>query len=318
MCLCLGGCSPTGSREVALESTVADSNLVKPGTLTVGVDSTDAPFGGTSNGVITGSDVGVAAAIANQLGLKLNVVDTSGKNARTLLNNKEIDIAMSMPTTQSADSGIALVGPYMQNAPALFGKNDTGVTTSTFDLTTLNGKKVGAYKSSIAANAAATYCGLDNVVPFSSLTDAFDALQSGKVDYVAADSVAGGYLSFSYGNVDCLALLQNPNGIYMGILQSNTALTNAVTGAVNDINQNGVLKVVVSKWVSQQCAQYVMPSTSVVATATQTTDTEGSDATASDQSAAAQSATGTEQGTTATSTAGTTTEAAGQTGGATQ
>ena len=221
-CLFLFGCDPEGTKEVNLESKVADSALVTPGTLTVGIDSTMAPFGGESNGEIIGVDVDVAAALASEMGLNLVVVDTSGQNATNLINEKKIDVAMSMAANQGANSNTMLVGPYLENGPVLFGKGNG--TDLNVDITALGGTKVGAYRGSIAANAAGTFCGADNLVTFMSLSEAFDALQNGEVVYVASDAVSGGYLALSYNGAQYAASLQSPAGLFMGVAQAKKTL----------------------------------------------------------------------------------------------
>ncbi|MGI6216264.1 MAG: substrate-binding periplasmic protein [Coriobacteriales bacterium] len=284
-CFCMVGCNrTTGTKEVTLTQSIDDSALVTPGKLTVGVDSSLAPFGGDSDGQIVGLDVDVAAALADEMGVELQVVDTSGQNAVNLLTNGQIDVVMSMPTTLSANSNVALVGEYVNNGPALYGKSDSSNSLSSLD--DLNGVKVGAYSGSTAALNVVDYCGSSNLVAFSSLSDAFDALESGQVEYVASDSVAGGYLSMTYSDIVYVAALDDPTGVYMGVLSSNTELSNALTTSLQTISSNGVLQTIASKWVGKSTAEYVLPtgSPSAVTSTDNSSSSDSSSTSSSDSS----------------------------------
>ncbi len=277
--LMLYGCGPQGSKEVTLEPTISGSSLVTEGTLTVGVDSTLAPFGGISSGEIIGVDVDIAAAIATELGLQLEIVDTSGENVVNMLQDGEIDIAMSITVAQTQNTEVATIGPYLENGPALFGLDTDGTSV---DLDQLTNSKIGAYTNSIASRTASAYCGTSNLVTYTSLSEAFEALVNNEIDYVASDSVAGGYLSMSYEGVGYAAFLDDPSGVYLGVLQTNTTLSDAVLDALSTIESNGVLSTIAAKWTGIDCASNVMPTSEItlnepVTTTSSSSEDEGED-----------------------------------------
>ncbi len=270
-CLMMSGCGTEGSREVSLDPTVSGSSLVTEGVLTVGVDSTLAPFGGVSNGEIIGLDVDVAAALATELGLELEIVDISGEDFEALLDNDELDIVMNVSATQALSSSLSLVGPYVENGPAIFASDDR--EASEFSLDYLATGTVGAYENSAAARAALSYTTESHLETYTSLSDAFEALADGEIDYVASDSVAGGYLSMSYEGIAYMTSLQDPSGVYIGVSNSYSDLITAVQDALETIYSNGVLEVVVAKWVSTSCAASIIPSSGIELIDIDTTDT---------------------------------------------
>ena len=261
ICALVAGCAhTTGSKEVTVEPQISDDALVAPGTLTVGIDSTLSPFGGESDGQIIGVDVDVAAALASDLGLNLQVVDTSGKNAVTMLGNGEIDVAMNISPTQG--SGVAVIGPYLDNGPALFGKDIIE------KLDSVAGKRVGATKNSLAATSALSYCDPDDLVEFPSIAEAFDALDNGQIEYVASDAVAGGYLSLTaHDGVVYSISLANPSGTYIGVKQDKTVLQDAIVDSLKNITGNGVLATVAAKWTGTDCASHIIPAADQITTA---------------------------------------------------
>ncbi|MGI6221009.1 MAG: substrate-binding periplasmic protein [Coriobacteriales bacterium] len=260
LCAFAAGCAhTTGSKEVKVEPQVAADALVAADTLTVGIDSTLSPFGGESEGQVIGVDVDVAAALASELGLNLQVVDTAGKNAVTMINDGEIDMAMNISPTQSR---IAVIGPYLDNGPVLFGKDVIA------NLDDVKGKRVGATTGSLAASTAIQYCGADNIAEFPSIAEAFDAFDNGQVDYVASDAVAGGYLALtSHEGVVYSISLANPSGTYIGVGQNNTELQTAVTNALKAITGNGVLQTVAAKWTGVDCAEHIIMAEDQITTA---------------------------------------------------
>ena len=76
-----------------------------------------------------------------------------------------------------------------------------------------------------------------------------EALESGKVQYVAADAVVGSYVSNNAGmDVHMVALMQQASGYCVGVLDGNTQLKQAVSNALSAMNSNGVSSVIQKKW----------------------------------------------------------------------
>ena len=76
----MSGCSSNSYTPEPSEQKIDNSLLHTPGTLRVGVDASNAPYAAQSQGSIVGIDVDTAAALADELGLKLELVDV-GTNA---------------------------------------------------------------------------------------------------------------------------------------------------------------------------------------------------------------------------------------------
>ena len=85
VCMVLSGCSSTEYTPEKKQQTVKDSALNSSGTLRVGVDASSAPYAAESSGQIVGIEVDVAAALADELGLKLELVDVGTNFAKLRL-----------------------------------------------------------------------------------------------------------------------------------------------------------------------------------------------------------------------------------------
>lgn len=265
--LALAGCGDTGTTEVTLEPTVSDELLVNSETLTVGVDTSQPPFASivtaeaeedeASTNEIVGFDVDVAAALADELGLKLDVIDISDTTASEALESGEVDIVMSASPASTSDVDI-FVGPYVDNGPAIFGLENTS-SSETFDASILEDYTVGAYDGSVAANTVLNYCDSDNLVLYDTVEDMFQALEDGEINYVAADMVSGGYVSTLYSGVECVGTLDSSSGCYIALGSSSEELSETLTTALETIDGNGVLDTVISKWCGESTVDMASP-----------------------------------------------------------
>jgi polar amino acid transport system substrate-binding protein len=259
----------TGSKDLPLTPSVTPPAVQTAGTLTVGVDSSHAPFAGkagNSDSQIIGIDVDVAAMVADQLGLKLQIVDTSGQEVDTLLGNGTIDMAMDVEQSGQAASETYVVGPYLYDGPALFTVS-TSATPADVPLSSLTGSTIVAQQGSLSAYTAGQLIGSDNVQTASSLDAAFKELQSGQTTYVAADAVVGSYLALEYPNVACVKILSDPIGVYIGVSPTNTTLASALETALRTCRDNGELNVVLCKWLGSNAASVVKNTQAMVSQA---------------------------------------------------
>lgn len=238
--------------------TVSSPTVVTDGYLTVGVNSSNAPFAGNYKGEMIGVDVDTAAALADQLGLKLKLVDINSQDAASLLTDGTVDCVMSWNDTSTTISAVSAVGPYLTNGTALFGISLSG--SLSVDTGSLQGVKIGAQAGSVSVTTAGTYCGYDNVVTYNTLSEAFDALENGTVAYVACDAVPGAYLATSYSDIVYGTMIDSPTNVTIGVSSSKTDLKQALENALSTIRKNGVLDVTASKWIGTTAATALVPA----------------------------------------------------------
>lgn len=235
----LGGCSSEPYSPQPKESTVSDSALVTPGTLTVGVDASSAPYAAESNGQIVGIDVDIAAALADELGLSLTLVDV-GTATGSAFTEDNVDIVMGVET-ESAEYWSS--EPYLTSGVALFA-NDTSAA-----LPEAGGSfTIAAQSSSMSAWEVTNRYGEDHLQATSDLPSAFQALGS-SADYVAADDVIGSFVAHS-SNISAyaIALLQEPTSQRIAVATTNSELSTAIEGALNNIQSGGVIKIITQSW----------------------------------------------------------------------
>lgn len=273
--LALTGCgnlAPSEAETVTLTPTVDDSALITAGTLTVGLDYTYAPFAGESKGEVVGIDADVAAALAESMGLKVAYVDISEDGGPNAVADGKCDIFLSFDKETSEKSTCDYLGTYIYDAPSLFAISSDGseVTVDTSDMT---GKTVAAQENSVSAVAVSQSFGADVLVEKSNLVDAFGTLESGDTDYAAASGIVGKYIAMSYEDIVWAASLSDtPTEIGIGGLASNTVLAEGVQNALATISDNGILDLIIGKWIGSPLP-FEATDTATTTDTTETTET---------------------------------------------
>ena len=91
MALALCGCNGSNNYQPSLkEATVAPPVIGEEGTLRVGVNTENPPLAGMGSGKIIGIDVDIASAIADELGLKVSIVDVGSDPASFIADRKSV------------------------------------------------------------------------------------------------------------------------------------------------------------------------------------------------------------------------------------
>jgi polar amino acid transport system substrate-binding protein len=164
--------------------------IVRPGLLKAVVDTSYPPFGGVVDGHRVGLDCDVAAAIADDLGLKLDLIDAAPGTSANLLHEGRADIVLGALTVQSAvASDVAFAGTYVTDAPVLYSTKAGKV-----GLADLGGKKIAAQSGSQAYWLLTQAYGPDAVIGEATLRQALSAAASGTVDYAAGDAIVAAYI----------------------------------------------------------------------------------------------------------------------------
>ena len=269
----LTGCSSQQSYTPPEKTpTLSSPTIGKDGTLRVGVNTDNQPLAGqpSSSSKIVGIDVDVAAALADSFGLKLEVVNV-GSDAESALKEGTVDIVMGIDKSDSSTS-FWKSDAYLPTAVALFSTpSNTQVPTNTAET------KIAAQVSSKSAWAVTNEFDKAAFSTTNDLKSAFSELESGQVQYVAADAIIGTYAAHSAGyDVHIVALMQQAAGYGVGVSDANTDLKQAVSEALATLTSNGTIDVIETKWLGTALD---LSSTPLTAGATKSTDANTADTT---------------------------------------
>ncbi len=263
--LAVSGCAKEADTPV-LEPSVAPPVIGEAGVLRAGVDLDYPPFAGKDGGEEAGLDVDIAAALAERLGLTLELVDIGSDGAAEALESGDIDIALgALPITDAVLADVAFAGSYLVDGPAFFTvaasssvdttasteaseSADASVSVPTMDMATISGLRVGAQEGSVAYWMLESEYGEGFATAYDTLTDAFDALVAGDIDAVACDAAVGAYIGRDYTDVAFAGQYGSGVPVGVAIAKDATELETVVRETLDAIVAEGVLDTIRSKW----------------------------------------------------------------------
>jgi polar amino acid transport system substrate-binding protein len=283
LALPLAGCSSSNYTPQLKEQSVNDSALNSAGTLRVGINASNPPYAAQSNGSIVGIDVDIAAALADELGLKLELVDV-GTATDTAFERESVDIVMGVEEANSA-----------------YWMSDEYMTEDAEAPTAAGSFKVAAQSSSMSAWEVTDHYGESCLENAGDPTAAFEMLNTGSVNYVAAESTIGQYVIHSSGiEAYPIALLQDATPRTVAVAADNTELQQAVSNALSTLVSGGVVEVIEGKWLGGHVD--ISSLTVIPAPAQESTDESSEDASTTDSNTTSDTTSDTTSGDNSSST----------------
>lgn len=257
MALALAGCGSAYTPDGGKSPTVTTPTIGVSGKLRVGVDTGNPPLAGQASKVI-GIDVDIASAIADELGLKVEIVDV-GSDGVTALNESKVDIVMGIDSLNS-DAALWKSKSYLPTAVALFATEEGAAVPAAGD-----GSKIAAQSNSMSSWTVTNEFGADSLDQQSDLSSAFELLKAGTVKYVAADAIIGSYAANTSGvKARIVALMQQPSGYSIAALASNAELTKLIESTLQKLTDNGIVGIIESKWLGSELSLSSVPFTAGV------------------------------------------------------
>ena len=257
--LCAGMLAACGTKE---ESKPADGGAdagsgdaayttVQEGKLSVGIEIGYPPmeYFDEDGATPIGFDVEMATAIAEEMGLELNLVDTAWDGIFAGVNADKYDVVISCVSwTEGRDAEYLLSKTYVANAPVLVVPNDSDIA----DIQDLAGKSVAVQMETTADYLVQGYIdeGLDtNLVQFDKVINAFEEIKAGRVDAVCTDSVvAAFYLGDEASNYKTVWEADEKEPICMAFKKGNDDLKAAVEEALDNVKASGKLGEIAVKY----------------------------------------------------------------------
>ncbi|MBQ4046661.1 MAG: amino acid ABC transporter substrate-binding protein [Lachnospiraceae bacterium] len=238
-----GSSSSSDTTNAASES--GESSLtLKDGTLMVGVEIGYPPmeYFDEDGATPIGFDIELAQALADDMGLKLEVVDTAWDGIFAGVETDKYDVILSSVSwTQERSESHTLSETYIANAPVLVVPNDSEIK----DIQDLAGRSVAVQMETTADYLIQDYVkdGLDTELrQYEKVINAFDELKMGRVDAVCTDSVvAAFYLGDDVNNYKNVWQSEEAEPICMCLKKGNDALKTALEASLKNLRDNGKL-----------------------------------------------------------------------------
>ena len=244
MALSLAACASTAKTEDAASTS---------GKLTMATEATFQPYEYYDGDAIVGIDVEVAQAIADKLGMELEVTDIAFDSIIPGVQTGKYDMGMAgMTVTDERKEQVNFSDSYATGVQVVIVKDDSPIT-SVDDLfadgaSTVVGTQAGT-TGFIYATSDIEDAGLGTVKSFGKTTDAVEALKSGQVYCVILDNEpAKAYVAANPG----LKILESEyvvENYAICFSKNNDALKDKVNAALKELIADGSVKKVVDKYI---------------------------------------------------------------------
>ena len=239
--------SVSGSASGSVSNGDAAFTTVTPGKLTMSTNASFPPYEMVADdGSFEGIDIEVAGAIAQKLGLELQVDDMGFDAALQAAQTGKSDMVMAGVTVTDFSNS------YANGVQVVIVKEDSPIQTVD-DLANANmiGCQMGTtgyiYCSDTVENGG---FGEDHVTPYDDGAAAVQALMNGQIDAVVIDNMpAQEYVAANPG----LKILDGEftNEDYaIGVAKGNTALLDAINDALEELTADGTIQSIVDKYIS--------------------------------------------------------------------
>ena len=229
---------------VSSGSVAADAAKVKTvsaGKLTMVTNAEFPPYEYHEGNDIKGIDVEICQAVAEKLGLKLEIEDVAFDAIIPEVTSGKADLAAAgMTVTEDRKQNMDFSDTYASAKQLILVKDDSTLTGK--------GKKIGVQQGTTSDLMSTEDFGDDAVVRFSKSMEAVQALTQGKIDAVIVDSQTAEQFVKEVPGIKALDASYSDESYAIGVKKGNTELLNAVNGALSELKSEGKLDEIAAKY----------------------------------------------------------------------
>ena len=247
--------SEAASSEVASSASseaasAAELTTVTPGKLTMSTNAAFPPYESTDdNGNFVGIDIDVAAAIAEKLGLELQVDDMDFDAALLAAQNGKSDLVMAGVTvTEDRQLVMDFSDSYATGIQSIIVKEDSDIATPD----DLADKMIGTQRGTTGYIYCSDDFGDEHVTPYDDGLTAVQALVNGQVDAVVIDNAPAKEFVAANPGLKILDTSYAEEDYAIGVAKGNTAMLDAINGALEELKNDGTLQAIVDKYIKAE------------------------------------------------------------------
>ena len=223
--------------------------------LTMATEATFPPYEYYDGDAIVGIDVEVAQAIAEKLGMELEVTDISFDSIIPGIQTGKYDMGMAgMTVTDERKEQLSFSDSYATGVQVIIVRDGSAIT-SVDDLladgaNTVVGTQAGT-TGFLYATSDIEEAGLGTVKSFGKTTDAVEALKNGQVDCVILDNEPAKALVAANEGLHILDTEYAVEDYAIAIAKENTDLLEKVNKALSELKADGTLQSIVDKYIGK-------------------------------------------------------------------
>ena len=240
--------------EAAAEETTDEAagkvTTVNAGKLTMSTNAAFPPYEMTTDsGDFEGIDIEVAGAIAEKLGLELQVDDMDFDAALLAAQSGKSDIVMAGVTvTDERQKVMDFSDTYAEGIQSIIVPEDSDIASAD----DLAGKIIGTQRGTTGYIYCTDDFGEENVIAYDDGLTAVQALNNGQVDAVVIDNAPAKEFVAANTGLKILDTAYAQEDYAIGVAKGNTELLNAINGALEELQADGTLQSIVDKYIKAE------------------------------------------------------------------
>ena len=256
--LAMGAAALTGCGEPKQTDTAGDTSLQKvqeQGYFTLGLDADFAPMGFTEeDGTIVGFDIDLANAVAEKMGVNVEVKPIDWDSKSMELSTGKIDVIWNgFSITDERRQEVLFSNPYLSTKQSIIVKAGSDINTKA----DLAGKKIALQDGSTSEDAlkadAATYesIGDANISRFKENSQVLMEVDAGRADAAVIDEVFVRYYLTKENLLDKFTVLEegfDEEDYAVGGRIGDNALIDAINTALDECKAEGITSEISTKW----------------------------------------------------------------------
>ena len=242
--------SEAASSEAASETETAELSTVEPGKLIMSTNAAFPPYEMTTDsGEFEGIDIETAQAIADKLGLELQIDDMDFDAALLAVQQGKSDMVMAGVTvTDERQNVMDFTDSYATGIQSIIVKEDSDIAS----VDDLAGKKIGTQRGTTGYLYCSDDFGDENVVAYDDGLTAVQMLNNGQVDCVVIDNAPAKEFIAANPGLKLLDTAYVEEDYAIGIGKGNTELKDAINTALEELKADGTLQAIVDKYITAE------------------------------------------------------------------
>ena len=251
--------SEAASSEAASDATSATASAevttVEPGKLIMSTNAAFPPYEMTADdGSFEGIDVEIAGAIAEKLGLELQIDDMDFDAALLAAQTGKSDMVMAGVTvTEDRQTVMDFSDSYAAGIQVVIVPEDSDIAS----IDDMTGKMIGVQRGTTGDQ----YCsasvedggfGEENVTRYDNGLTAVQALNNGQVDCVVIDNAPAQEFVAANPGLKILDTEYANEEYAIGVAKGNTQLLDAINTAIAELKADGTIQSILDKYISAE------------------------------------------------------------------
>ncbi len=236
--------------DVADEGTEASEfTTVEPGILTMGTNAAFPPYEYKDGDTIVGIDAEIAQALADKLGLQLEIVDMDFSSLITSIQSGKIDISLAgMTVTEERKQNVDFTDSYATGVQSIIVKEGSDIQS----VDDLEGKLIGVQEGTTGHLYCSDDYGEENVIAYTNGATAVQALLQDKVDCVVIDQQPAKAFVEANEGLQILDTAYTTEDYAAAVSKDNPALTAALNTALQELKDDGTIQGILDKYIKAE------------------------------------------------------------------